>query len=1116
MESIVMNDLSNSIVSELEKVPNQTASELSKKLNIDKALLNSCLYGQLTGKVVQDSNYRWSLSSARFRADAAQQHAGYKNTNLARLCRYYLACLGQEEVGISTFAWDKYGNEDYVELSKLPHTSNDLTQLSEIQPLLNKIKQDRGNQIAYLGYPTSLKLIKSKKSNWQGFVVEPILLFPIELNTEDRSPYLDLSYPIINYKAFQAFTNAERELILDELAQLESELGLGATNEPIEIDELALRLQAIRAEWPWLEAITPEQLNYQPNVKISSLKNGGIYNKAVIIKAERSPFTAGLETELKMLGQLEPELYSQTALGHWLKSLIPEVSTDESLNIIDVLPMNLEQRAAVRSSISKPLTIITGPPGTGKSQVVTNILVNAAWQGKKVLFASKNNKAVDVVETRVNALGPRPVLMRVGSNQYQMKLAEYVMGIMSSVSSNEDVDEFEFCLNKNTELQEKLSYINASLSELINLRNEVDRLEQKIEPVREQFRKDVFNIIHTIDVARLMDNLGVFIYSLNQCIKEKNSFFGRLFWFNVLNIKIDSALASKQKVSQQLSKLFFDEPFDQITESNAPQWIDWVEGIIEKLNSARAIIDYKLKLKELQSAKSIESLSEEKIQTLKSISSNAEVMWSYWLKIQPSRLTHEQRSMLNRYTSVLKMVIDNIQGQKLPGNIYKKYAELFAKVAHLLTTWAVTSLSAKGKLPFDPGYFDLVVFDEASQCDIASALPLLYRAKAAVVIGDPKQLSHISTLKRGYDQQLLDKYDLIDEFPHWSYSNNSLFDLASGLVNGNDVIHLLDHHRSHADIIEYSNKEFYEGRLRVATNYDRLKRRTSGDSGIRWINVKGETKRPVTGGAINIAEVNAVCAEIEDLVLHKGYEGTIGVVCPFRAQANAIRERISLHDHLFKCLDKAELLVDTAHRFQGDERDIIIFSPTISNGAQPATLSFLSNNKNLFNVAITRARAQLIVVGDQQYCSDCGIEYFQKFVKYYNGLKLKTTEPISHDAIDLGPEYPIVAKPEQVSEWEHLFYKAMYHRGIRAIPQYDIEKYSLDFAVFAGKKKLNIEIDGERYHKNWTGELCRRDQLRNQRMFELGWDVKRFWVYEVRDEIDTCLDYIESWIKRHV
>ena len=67
--------------------------------------------------------------------------------------------------------------------------------------------------------------------------------------------------------------------------------------------------------------------------------------------------------------------------------------------------MNTEQRQAIHRSLTEPLTIITGPPGTGKSQVVTNLLITAAWQKKNILFASKNNKAVDVVETRVNSWG---------------------------------------------------------------------------------------------------------------------------------------------------------------------------------------------------------------------------------------------------------------------------------------------------------------------------------------------------------------------------------------------------------------------------------------------------------------------------------------------------------------------------------------------------------------------------------------------------------------------------------------------------------------------------------------------------------------------------------------
>ena len=150
------------------------------------------------------------------------------------------------------------------------------------------------------------------------------------------------------------------------------------------------------------------------------------------------------------------------------------------------------------------------------------------------------------------------------------------------------------------------------------------------------------------------------------------------------------------------------------------------------------------------------------------------------------------------------------------------------------------------------GNFDLVVFDEASQCDIASALPLLYRAKSAVIIGDPKQLSHISSLQKGQDQALLQRFELLDDFPHWAYSSESLFALGSTQAAAGDVVNLVDHHRSHADIINFSNREFYGERLRVATRYGNLRSPNRSEPGIRWVDVKGTALfSPGTSGAVN-------------------------------------------------------------------------------------------------------------------------------------------------------------------------------------------------------------------------------------------------------------------------
>jgi very-short-patch-repair endonuclease len=249
---------------------------------------------------------------------------------------------------------------------------------------------------------------------------------------------------------------------------------------------------------------------------------------------------------------------------------------------------------------------------------------------------------------------------------------------------------------------------------------------------------------------------------------------------------------------------------------------------------------------------------------------------------------------------------------------------------------------------------------------------------------------------------------------------------------------------------------------------------------------------------------------LKALVLDRGYRGSIGVVTPFQAQRGAIDAAIRADEVLSRAMPP-DFLVDTVHKFQGDERDVMIFSPVLSEDMPKGGLGFLRSNGNLFNVAITRARAQLIVVGDLAACRQSEVGYLSAFAEYSERIVREDRSPVDEAARDCGQDYPSVPNPEQVSEWEHIFYRALYGAGIVAVPQYPVEKYRLDLLVTDGRRRLNIEIDGERYHRNWNGELCRRDQLRNHRLFELGYDVMRFWVYEVRDDLDGCVEKVNQW-----
>ena len=103
--------------------------------------------------------------------------------------------------------------------------------------------------------------------------------------------------------------------------------------------------------------------------------------------------------------------------------------------------------------------------------------------------------------------------------------------------------------------------------------------------------------------------------------------------------------------------------------------------------------------------------------------------------------------------------------------------------------------------------------------------------------------------------------------------------------------------------------------------------------------------------------------------------------------------------------------------------------------------------------------------------------------------------------------------PVEQSEWEHILQKALSDAGIPVTAQYHVDKYYLDLALFHNGKKLDIEVDGAMYHQAWTGELSYNDQLRNQALMREGWDVMRFWVQQVRDQLPWCIEQVKRWME---
>jgi very-short-patch-repair endonuclease len=1097
--------LADQIQQLLVRKPGLKAQQIADELALDRAQVVAALHSLRGDEVTQDNAYRWWARAASPEASGA---APAPRTFLASLCRYYLECLSRESGSGVSIATD---SSDYLPLGELPfvHPGRELWATDRaLKKLVQKVRREQGQLTLCIGYAVRLRRVSVR--NRDEMRIEPVLLYPVEERLDEPGAPLRPSsgIPLFNLEVLKSLPAADSGNIIDEAIHLSEELGLANPEEELpEWDEIVLRLQRCRPDWNWRENLAPQALSSHP--PLAEITAPGIYNRAVLFVGTRSPYTYGLEIELRKLMKLDEAAVRETALGQWLRGDNLDSAPPADRPILEVLPLNTEQRQAVVQGLSAPLTVVTGPPGTGKSQVVTSLLANQAWLESSVLFASKNNHAVDVVESRTNDLGPYPLLLRLGKEEHHARVAQHLTSGLAETTPPDATARYDWLMRAHQQDCDRFATVQREIAAVMQLRNQVDEAEREAEPARALFGEERFAALRSSDLEGAKRRLGAFTTALDAAKESSHTAMGRLLG-DSRGRRVERVIELARDLAGDADRLGVAAP---ASEPGIETWEKFARDLADRLAWAERVRLYGAGLEQLRTTRPLEQLARDSMKVAEESAHTSLELWQSWLRLRPSRWTPEKRRLLSEYVSLLQMIVGGDGYDEGAGRrVFRRYYSLFPKVARILPCWAVTSLSARGRLPFEPGFFDLVVIDEASQCDIASALPLLYRARRAVIIGDPLQLKHVSTVAPQQDRLLLAAHGLAEGHAAWAYSVNSLFDLARSWCRHEDIVNLRDHHRSHRDIISFSNRHFYRGALRIATDHERLKRPLAQDGApgpaVRWHDVKGKVIRPPGGGALNGPEVATIVDEVRTLVVDRGYNGAIGVVTPFRAQANRIRTLVHQDRELTNRLAALQFVVDTVHGFQGDERDVIFFSPVVSLGANDSMLRFLQTHGNLFNVAITRARSELIVVGDRQAALDSGVSYLASFADYARDL---APPPGPRPSAADGPDYPPVEHPERVSEWERKLYRALHAAGLTPVPQYEEAPYTLDFALFHGDRKLDIEVDGENYHRNWDGELCRRDQIRSQRLADLGWDILRFWVYEIRDDLAGTVRRVRAW-----
>lgn len=384
--------------------------------------------------------------------------------------------------------------------------------------------------------------------------------------------------------------------------------------------------------------------------------------------------------------------------------------------------MNSEQRAAVRAAMPAPHTVVTGQPGTGKSQGVTNLLINAAWRGMKVLFASKNNKAVDVVEARVIGLGNHPVLLRLGAREYQAKLASYLTQLLAGNVGPEEQVSYDEAFEQHRSLVARLAELDRAQQKTLDPRNAVDQLDAEADDARTLFG-DLFATIDAMLVKRALVDAQELSAALDASNRNRQGWFTRLLWHLHLPNRMHRLRTACESARASAKSIGVVVPIGE-SETDLQDCRNALAKLHDWINAAAKVVAYKQAFEILKASPSFEDIAKQRADLSEQTALNSQRLWRDWVQLGPARLSASQRQDVAAYAKVLQ-TMTGPDAERIHGSVRQKARDLQSKVTELLACWAVTSLSARGRVPFEPGYFDLVVIDEASQCDIASALPLL-------------------------------------------------------------------------------------------------------------------------------------------------------------------------------------------------------------------------------------------------------------------------------------------------------------------------------------------------------------------------------------------------------
>ena len=490
---------------------------------------------------------------------------------------------------------------------------------------------------------------------------------------------------------------------------------------------------------------------------------------------------------------------------------------------------NLSQKSAAEKALTEQISVIEGPPGTGKTQTILNIIANAIINEKTVAVVSNNNAATANVLEKLQIYGVDFIAAYLGNNENKEKffagqtqdypdMADWVMDSDSFnavrdtlKSSGKELEEMLEAKNEAAVLKQGLSSLLTEREYFYTYHNETN---EEIAPYRSLYRHNSGAVMELwLNYQRIANEDKVITLKYKLINLVRYGIFSFSFYQN-----------SNEKIIACIQKLYYESRVNELT---------------------KQIAALEVRLESYQFERSIEEYTQNSLKMFK-----AKLAARYSNK--ESRRVFTKKSLWRDFTS---------------------FIEEYPVV--LSTTHSLRTCAGNNYL------FDYVIMDEASQVDIVTGALALSCAKQAVIVGDLKQLPNVVPENIAEEtNQIYHKYNLHSAY---RYAEHSILSSIVKLYKDVPRTLLKEHYRCHPKIIGFCNQKFYNNDLIVMTEEKWREKPLAV-----YKTAKGNHAR----GNYNQRQIDVILQEVLPQQISSSGEQSIGIIAPYRLQTKKLKEAV--------------------------------------------------------------------------------------------------------------------------------------------------------------------------------------------------------------------------------